>query len=114
MRAEIDLQGLEHVVRVDPEHFGADAVDIGIDLRRARVEGGEHIGEAGLLRGGRHDIRRHRFELRGSPPPTSCTSILKPPVVPMPRTGGGETLTTKASWMAANFVFSASSKASAL
>jgi len=31
---------------------------------------------------------------------------LKPPVVPIPRTGGGDTPMTNASWMAANFLLS--------
>ena len=39
-----------------------------------------------------------------SPPWVSCTSILKPPVVPMPRTGGGDTLMTSASWIGGEFL----------
>ena len=35
LRAEIDLERLEHVVGVDAQHLGAHAVDIGVDLRRA-------------------------------------------------------------------------------
>ncbi len=50
----------------------------------------------------------------GSPPCTSCTSILKPPVVPMPRTGGGATEMMKASWMPANCVFNVLISACAL
>src|SRR3990172_9551217 len=44
----------------------------------------------------------------------SCTSILKPPVVPMPRTGGGATLITNASWIEPNCLLSAAMRACAL
>ena len=39
----------------------------------------------------------------GNPRPRlSCTIILKPPAVPMPRTGGGEMVMMKASWIRAS------------
>ncbi len=38
-------------------------------------------------------------------PPRSSSCSLKPPVVPMPCTGGGGNITMKASWIAPNFWF---------
>ena len=61
LRAEIDLQRVEHVGRRQPDLLGLLAVDIGIDRRRARAEQGEDAGKGRILvRGG--DQRLRRFE----------------------------------------------------
>ena len=71
-RAEIDLERLEHAVGGHAEHLGAHAVDIGVDLGRARVEEREDAGEAGRLVGRADHLLRRRFErrqVRGRPCP---------------------------------------------
>jgi hypothetical protein len=59
LRAEVKLQGGEHVGRRQPDLLGLQAVDVGIERGRARVVEGEDAGERRILVGGRYQcIRR--------------------------------------------------------
>ena len=64
LRAEIDLQRLEHVVGVDAQHLGADAVDIGIDLRRLVLKVVNTLGSPGVWLAAPMIGCGHAFELR--------------------------------------------------
>ena len=57
--AEIDLEGLEDLIRRHPQHLGPYPVDIGIDIGRVGIEHREDAGELGLLvAGGDHVLDR--------------------------------------------------------
>ena len=84
-RADIDLQGVEHILHIDAEELRLGAVDVEIDLRRRGLEQ-------------REDLRRRRTCCWRAPsaavrrarnaaapwPARSSTIMRKPPAVPMP------------------------------
>ena len=53
LRAEVELQGGEHIGRRQPELLGLQAVDVGIEGGRAGIVEGEDAGEGRILVGGR-------------------------------------------------------------
>ncbi len=97
-RAEIDLQRLEDVGDRHVEHARLGAVDLEKDLRARGREGGEDAGQLRRVRRAAHQLARGR-RARGSmlASTRSCSCILKPPALPMPRTGGGGMAMMKAS-----------------
>src|SRR6202011_2266709 len=54
LRADVKLQGGEHVGRRQPDLLGLQAVDVGIEGGRARVVESEYAGERWILVGGRN------------------------------------------------------------
>ena len=62
-RAEIALQGIEHIIHIHPELARLDPVHRDRDLRRAGAEGGDDALDAGLSRGVGGDGLRHALKL---------------------------------------------------
>ena len=54
LRAEVDLQRVEHVGRREPDLLGHQSVDVSIDRRRPSIEQCEHASEARVLVGCSH------------------------------------------------------------
>ena len=100
-RAEIDRQRLEDGRDRHVQHARLVAVDLaGSIAASSSREGGEHAGQARRLVGLPASSRRPapgRGAHRRCRAPASW--ILKPPELPMPRTGGGGMAMMKASWM---------------
>ena len=81
-----------------PQHLGLGAIDVGVDLRRARVEQRERLGETVVSALAAPAMPPIACSSAGRPRPArSCTYSLKPPPVPMPGTDGGGSTRTKAS-----------------
>ena len=99
-RADIDLQRGEHVGRGDTQHLRLGAVDVEIELRRRRLEQGEHLRQPRRLPGARLPSRRRPLCSASSPRPARSSTIMRtPPALPMPCTGGGATTRINASWI---------------
>ena len=68
LRAQIDLQGVEHIRGREPDLLGLLAIDVGIDGGRAGTEQREDAGEGRILvGGGDQGLRRMGERIRAEP-----------------------------------------------
>ena len=102
-RAHVDRQRVEHARDRHPQQLRLGAVDIGVDLRRMRVEEGEGLGEArGLRRRAGNDPGRAAPARASRARRGPATYPFSPPPVPMPGTEGGSSTKAKASSIGAS------------
>ena len=66
LRAEIDLEGVEHVGRRQPDLLRLFAIDAGVDRWRPGAEQREHAGKGGITVGGAHQRLRRLCQHLGA------------------------------------------------